>query len=58
MNNNEEKSSAGKLPDDNGLVTERDIDEESGLFQEGSFPGALPDSDQQAAVNHAIPKEE
>lgn len=56
--NNKEKHPGGKLPDDEGLVTERDIDEEFGLFQEDSFPDALPDSDQQAAVKHAVPKEE
>lgn len=39
------------------LITERDIDEESGLFQEGTYPGALPDKDQKAAVHHAVPKE-
>lgn len=43
------------VPED--LITERDIDEQSGLFQEGSYPGALPDKNQQAAVNHAVPKE-
>ncbi|WP_157794177.1 hypothetical protein [Paenibacillus donghaensis] len=38
------------------LVTERDIDEDFGLFQEGSFPGALPDDDQIDAINHAVPE--
>ncbi|SEU28058.1 hypothetical protein [Paenibacillus sp. NFR01] len=42
---------------DDGLVTERDIDEEFGLFQEGSYPGALPDQDQQGAIRHALPDE-
>ncbi|WNS41294.1 hypothetical protein [Paenibacillus sp. MMS20-IR301] len=43
------------VPDD--LITERDIDEDFGLFQEGSYPGALPDEDQEAALKHAVPKE-
>ncbi|UQZ35030.1 hypothetical protein C2I18_16775 [Paenibacillus sp. PK3_47] len=50
------KPDTGKVPDEEGMVTERDIDEEFGLFQEGSFPDALPDDDQQAAINHAVPK--
>ncbi|MBW4084408.1 hypothetical protein [Paenibacillus sp. S150] len=48
------KTSAGKSPADENLVTERDIDDESGLFQEGTYPGALPEEDQEAAVNEAI----
>ncbi|GGF83605.1 hypothetical protein GCM10010912_30980 [Paenibacillus albidus] len=36
------------------LVTERDIDEKFGLFQEGTYPGALPDNDQEQAVNEAV----
>ncbi|WP_342424355.1 hypothetical protein [Paenibacillus sp. FSL E2-0178] len=47
----------GEEQDREDLITERDIDEESGLFQEGTYPGALPDKDQKAAVNHAVPKE-
>ena len=39
------------------LVTERDIDMDFGLFQEDSYPDALPDQDKKAAVEHAIPKE-
>ncbi|WP_054938959.1 hypothetical protein [Paenibacillus ihuae] len=56
--NGKEKSAASESPDVDGLVTERDIDEEFGLFQEDSYPGALPDEDQKAAINHAVPKEE
>lgn len=55
--NNPEKSSTGKKSDEN-LVTERDIDDKFGLFEEDSFPGSLPDNEQQAAINHAVPKEE
>lgn len=51
------ETAADKHPVPEDLITERDIDEESGLFQEGSYPGALPDKDQQAAVNHAVPEE-
>lgn len=51
--NDKEKSAAGEAPAEEGLVTEWDIDEEFGLFQEASFPGALPDNDQKAAINHA-----
>lgn len=40
------------------LITERDIDMEFGLFQEGTYPDALPDQDKRAAVEHALPKEE
>jgi hypothetical protein len=36
------------------LVTERDIDEDFGLFQEDTFPDALPDKDQKDAIKHAI----
>ncbi|MFD1772724.1 hypothetical protein [Paenibacillus rhizophilus] len=49
------KKRSGSEEDD--LVTERDIDEEFGLFQEGTFPDALPDKDQIEAVRHALPKE-
>ncbi|WP_379154372.1 hypothetical protein [Paenibacillus sp. sgz5001063] len=48
-----EKPSASRPPADEDLVTERDIDNESGLFQEGSYPDALPEEDQEAAVNEA-----
>ncbi|KUP21603.1 hypothetical protein [Paenibacillus sp. DMB5] len=51
------KSDASAERDDDGLVTERDIDEDFGLFQEGSYPGALRDEEQKAAINHAVPKE-
>ncbi|MEK4062743.1 MULTISPECIES: hypothetical protein [unclassified Paenibacillus] len=51
-----EDITADQPSDEEGLVTERDIDEQFGLFQEGSFPGALPDDDQQAAIDHAVPK--
>jgi hypothetical protein len=54
----EKKLSAGEVPDEEGMVTERDIDDDFGLFQEGSFPDALPDKDQQAAINHAVPDQE
>lgn len=50
---NKKKPSAGKSPAAENLVTERDIDNESGLFQEDSYPGALPEEDQEAAVNEA-----
>ncbi|NGM84888.1 hypothetical protein G5B47_21020 [Paenibacillus sp. 7124] len=43
--------------EDEDLVTERDIDEEFGLFQEGTFPDALPDRNQIEAVRDALPKE-
>lgn len=56
--NKQEKVDAGNVPDEEGMVTERDIDDEFGLFQEGSFPDALPDDDQKAAMNHAVPDEE
>ncbi|MDO7907136.1 hypothetical protein Q5741_12020 [Paenibacillus sp. JX-17] len=39
------------------LVTERDTDPEFGLFKEESFPQALKDKDQKAAMEHAIPRE-
>ncbi|MDF9842423.1 MULTISPECIES: hypothetical protein [unclassified Paenibacillus] len=51
------KSDASAERDDDGLVTERDIDEDFGLFQEGSYPGSLRDEEQEAAINHAVPKE-
>ncbi|AIQ56434.1 hypothetical protein [Paenibacillus borealis] len=51
------KAADGEEQDREDLITERDIDEESGLFQEGTYPGALPDKDQKAAINHAVPKE-
>lgn len=44
--------------DEDSLITERDIDEEFGLFQEGSYPDALLDKDQKEAIQHAILKEE
>ncbi|AIQ50863.1 MULTISPECIES: hypothetical protein [Paenibacillus] len=53
----QKKSGAGREPDADNLVTERDIDEDFGLFQEGSYPGALPEEDQEAAINHAVPDE-
>lgn len=56
--NKKEKSSASESPEDEGLVTERDIDDEFGLFQEDSYPGALPDDDQKAAIKHAVPNGE
>lgn len=55
--NTHKKSADEQEPGTDDLITERDIDEDSGLFQEGSYPGALPDEDQKAAINHAIPKE-
>ncbi|AIQ45241.1 hypothetical protein R70723_04535 [Paenibacillus sp. FSL R7-0273] len=54
----QKKLDAGKEPAEDNLVTERDIDEDFGLFQEGSYPGALPEEDQEAAINHAVPDEE
>ena len=51
------KPADGEEQDREDLITERDIDEDSGLFQEDTYPGALPDKDQKAAVNHAVPKE-
>jgi hypothetical protein len=53
------KSTSGykKGRGDETLVTERDIDDRFGLFQEGTFPDALPDDDQKESVEHAIPKE-
>ncbi|WP_150265313.1 hypothetical protein [Paenibacillus tepidiphilus] len=51
----EEQFRAAAQPHQEDLVTERDIDEDFGLFQEGSYPGALPDSDQRAAVREALP---
>lgn len=44
--------------DEKSLITERDIDEEFGLFQEDSYPGALLNKDQKDAIHHAILKEE
>lgn len=55
--NNKQKSSASESQEEENLVTERDIDEKFGLFQEGTYPGALPDKDQEAAIHHAVPKE-
>lgn len=51
------KPAASAEPDKDDLVTERDIDEDFGLFQEGTYPDALPDKDQEAAINHAVPEE-
>ncbi|MBY9077489.1 hypothetical protein KIH86_10925 [Paenibacillus sp. HN-1] len=44
--------------EDEDLITERDIDEEFGLFQEGSFPDALPDDNQIEAIRHALPEDD
>lgn len=43
--------------EEESLATERDIDEEFGLFREGSFPDALPEEDQIEAVRHALPED-
>ncbi|WP_151733180.1 hypothetical protein [Paenibacillus tengchongensis] len=51
----EEQFQAAAQSDRDDLVTERDIDEEFGLFQEGSYPAALQDDAQRAAVEHALP---
>lgn len=45
---------SGKEEDDD-LVTERDIDEQFGLFKEHTFPGALTREEQQASLGHAVP---
>ncbi|KGE19231.1 hypothetical protein [Paenibacillus wynnii] len=52
------KSSQAEANEPDSLITERDIDEKFGLFQEDSFPDALADQDQKEAINHALPKEE
>ena len=51
------KSSKTGANESDSLMTERDIDDQFGLFQEDTFPGALADKDQQDAINHALPKE-
>jgi len=53
----EATSSSTNDREENSLITERDIDEDSGLFQEGSFPGALEDKKQEAAIHHALPQD-
>lgn len=45
-------------PVSDDLITERDIDEEFGLFKEDSFPAALSDRDQKAAQEHGRPDSE
>ncbi|MDQ0193644.1 hypothetical protein [Paenibacillus wynnii] len=52
------KMNKAQLHEEDSLITERDIDDEFGLFQEDSFPEALRDKDQKEARNHAILKEE
>ncbi|WP_410513674.1 hypothetical protein PaeBR_04360 [Paenibacillus sp. BR2-3] len=52
------KSSKEEAHEEDSLITERDIDVDSGLFQEDTFPGALKDKDQKEAINHAIPGDE
>ncbi|MFB5679471.1 hypothetical protein ACE3NQ_00920 [Paenibacillus terreus] len=42
-------------PVSDDLITERDIDEEFGLFKEDSFPEALDDPDQKATQEHGRP---
>ncbi|MFM9276515.1 hypothetical protein [Paenibacillus jiagnxiensis] len=42
-------------PVSDDLITERDIDEEFGLFKEDSFPAALVDRDQKDAQEHGRP---
>ncbi|KAA9004691.1 hypothetical protein F4V43_10225 [Paenibacillus spiritus] len=50
--------STQKEPEDDGLVTERDIDEEFGLFREGSYEDSLSDEDQRDAIRHGLPDEQ
>ena len=52
------KSPQEETNEPESLITERDIDEKFGLFQEDSFPDALADQNQKEAINHALPKDE
>ena len=55
MNDNKSFGADANEPD--SLMTERDIDDKFGLFQEDTFPDALADEDQKEAINHALPTE-